>query len=197
MIKFENGPLVYLKNEAQRLGIADLCSPVLEDSRFPIWSGASKPFQHHYGKGGLVQHVAEVVALCAANNAILGFPVNERKLYLGALFHDVGKMWDYEPTNTEYGITSSTEWRGSPHKRHIHHISRSALVWQHCVDTREHSLTPQEADEVLHAILSHHGQREWGSPVSPNTQLAWLVFLCDGISARMNDADKWDHTEKK
>jgi len=47
-------------------------------------------------------------------------------------------------------------------------------------------------DKVLHAILAHHGCREAGSPVAPKTREAWLVHFCDGISARMDDADTWD-----
>lgn len=197
MMKFADGPLAFLKAEANRLGVAELCAPILDDERFPVWSGSSKSFQHHYGKGGLVQHVAEVVGLCLANNAILGTPIEERKLFLAALFHDVGKMWDYESTDVNY-----MTWQGTPHKRHIHHISRSALVWQDCVNASIRNGTfpftaEADVDDILHAILSHHGQRDFGSPVAPNTQLAWMVFLCDGISARMNDADKWDHVEKK
>jgi 3'-5' exoribonuclease len=95
-------------------------------------------------------------------------------------------MWDYEPVDKSYNV-----WSGTEHKRTIHHISRSALVWNSAVAT--HSLKyGKYTDSVTHNILSHHGQREWGSPVMPKTKAAWLLHLCDGISARMNDADKWD-----
>jgi 3'-5' exoribonuclease len=197
-----NTHLDFLKFHADRLGVTDLCRPILESEKFPIWSGASKPFQHHYGTGGLCKHVAEVVRLCFLNNDALGKPVDERQLFLAALFHDVGKMWDYESvTKLDEEGNQYTTWQGASHKRHVHHISRSALVWQSCVDHLPATfpkndyfyLTPQYVDEVLHAILSHHGQREYGSPVAPNTKLAWMVHLCDGISARMDDAEKWDH----
>lgn len=180
-----------LQSLASDYGVLDFCSIILDDPRFPIWAGASKPHQHHYRKGGLAEHTLEVVELCLRNNGF--FPENKqsepRQLFLAGLFHDAGKMWDYEPVaGTDYA-----EWQGTHHKRHIHHISRSALVWtsawdrQPLPDTRE-----GYNDEVLHAILAHHGLREWGSPVSPNTRLAWMLHLCDGISARMDDADKWD-----
>ena len=42
-------------------------------------------------------------------------------------------------------------------------------------------------DEVLHCILSHHGQRAWGSPVAPKSIEAWILHLCDGLSARADD----------
>jgi 3'-5' exoribonuclease len=47
-------------------------------------------------------------------------------------------------------------------------------------------------EEVLHAILSHHGMRQWGSPVAPKSRLAWLLHLADSMSARMADADTLD-----
>ena len=47
-------------------------------------------------------------------------------------------------------------------------------------------------EDVLHVILSHHGNRLAGSPVAPKTREAWIIHLCDGISARLYDADTWD-----
>lgn len=181
----------YLCAKAKSLDVAAVCSLVLDNPKFILWSGSSKPFQHHYGKSGLVIHTAEVVQLCLLNNDMLSSSIenriiDEKKLFLAALFHDVGKCWDYEPTNADY-----SEWKGTSHKRHVHHISRSALVWQQAA-LGDDGFIESYRDEILHAILAHHGLREWGSPVSPNTRLAWMLHLCDGISARMNDADKWD-----
>jgi 3'-5' exoribonuclease len=108
--------------------------------------------------------------------------VDRQKLFLAALFHDVGKMWDYEPIDAY-----SFEWRANYHKKAIHHISRSALVWNEA--KIKHNFKDDE-DEVLHAILSHHGSKEWGSSVQPTTRLAWILHLCDSLSARMDDCDK-------
>lgn len=184
-----NYSLQWLKNYSEIYEVQNLANFVLLDPRFPIWSGSSKPFQHHYGKHGLIIHTAEVANLCDKNNVLTGNSINSRQLFLAALFHDSGKMWDYEPNDEQ------TEWQGTAHKRHIHHISRSGLNWQKAVDSFQNKpewLTQEFVDEVLHAILAHHGQREWGSPVAPNTKLAWMLHLCDGISARLNDCDKWD-----
>ena len=178
----------YLDNYANTSGIHSTCSIVLDDSRFKMWSGSSKPHQHHYGDHGLLIHTAEVVKLCLRNNDLYYTTpnkINERKLFLAALFHDAGKMWDY----IRQDIVNNP-WIGTPHKRHIHHISRSNMVW--CETAIKHNLDEELKDEISHAILAHHGLREWGSPVAPNTRLAWMLHLCDGISARMNDADKWD-----
>lgn len=192
-------PTEALKDIAHQFYLSEISKVVLGNPKFPLWSGSSKPHQHHYGKGQLAQHTMEVVELCLQNNIYLGKPIDERKLFLAALFHDAGKMWDYKPVKEiqDYheGFTDNYDkWEGSVHKRRIHHISRSALVWNEAIV--KYTGTIDEPDDVLHAILAHHGLREWGSPVMPNTQLAWMLHLCDGISARMNDANKWDMTKK-
>lgn len=180
-------PVAQLKGIVESLNFSSkdrsLASVVLDDEKFPIWSASCHSIHHHYGKGGLAQHTFEVVDLCLRNNAY--FPqqmTDERLLFFSALFHDAGKMWDYRPLSDDY-----VKWEGTEHKRNIHHISRSALVWQKAYD--QHG-SFQGCDEVLHAILAHHGSRQWGSPVTPNTKMAWLLHLCDGISARMDDGER-------
>jgi 3'-5' exoribonuclease len=173
-----------IKLSAQH-GTSFLTDTILTNPKFAIWSGSSKPFQHHYGKGGLAQHTLEVTQLCLQSNITLGNPVPIQHILLAAIFHDCGKMWDYEPLDDSF-----EEWQGTIHKRRIHHISRSAIIWTETINNFKNAFAFQYKDEILHAILSHHGLREWGSPVSPNTKLAWLLHLCDGISARINDCDK-------
>lgn len=175
-----------LIGESSLLGVYDIASVVLEDSRFDIWSGSSKPIQHHYGKNGLATHTNEVVDLCFSTMKTLDIDVDPIEIFLSALFHDVGKMYDYEPVDAEY-----KEWKGNEHKRLIHHISRSALVWNNACE-KFYVKYDKYKDNVLHNILSHHCLREWGSPIMPKTKAAWLVHFCDCISARMDDCERWD-----
>jgi len=175
-----------LTQMANNLGVLQISKIVLDNPRFKIWTASGKKESHHYGKGGLEQHVFEVAELCQQTNnffATIGKSVNSQQLFLAALFHDVGKLWDYEPVDPD-----CNDWQVTSHKRNIHHISRSALVWGEAIHSCTH---PSEwDDEVLHAILSHHGLRAWGSPVAPASRLAWMLHLCDGLSARMQDFDK-------
>ena len=113
-----------LINLAETLDVYDIASVVIDDPRFEVWSGSSKEHQHHYGKGGLLRHTYEVVELCKASCNSLQLNIDFKELYLSALFHDCGEMWDYEPLGA-----NMDSWRGTEHKRLIHHISRSALVW--------------------------------------------------------------------
>lgn len=179
-----------LRDMASELGVSHLAAYVLGSQCFCDWSGSSQKHQHHYGRGGLQAHTFEVVDLCMANrlNIMAENPliyIDKKELFLAALFHDFGKCWDYKPVDSDM-----IEWEGTPHKRLIHHISRSAVEWS--IIARSHREKVALQDAVLHAILSHHGQREWGSPVAPKSRVAWLLHLCDGISARMSDAETID-----
>ena len=188
-----SSPWEQLKKQASVFGVTTLTDLVLLDPRFPTCSGSGKPHQHHYGKEGLARHTNEVVDLCLSNNALTLAGIPPHLLFLAAVFHDAGKMWDYQTVPR----TAYTEWKKTPHSRTIHHISRSALLWQEAVLRAKgtHHVSESDTNDVLHAILAHHGQREWGSPVAPKTKMAWLLHLCDGISARMNDADTWDQID--
>lgn len=188
-----------LRIEAAARGkkVAIIADRVLSYPGFVDCSGSAKPEQHHYGTGGLQQHTWEVVTLCLANERLVDFnmtrSINRDTLFLAALFHDVGKTHDYqlvEDRSEVWGGLPPKVWGSAPHKRNIHHISRSAIIWSKAV--AETGLFKDIEDEVLHAILAHHGLREFGSPVAPNSKVAWLLHLCDSISARMDDVGRWD-----
>lgn len=181
--------LSYLTDKANMLGpqVASLFAYFISNHpEFLMWSGSHHQDAHHYGKFGLIKHTTEVVKLCFATKETIGVDVDDITLFLGAVFHDVGKLFDYKPIDKDH-----IRWQSTPHKRAIHHISRSGLIWHDCV-SKYPEIYNRYHDEVLHVILSHHGQREFGSPVAPKSKEAWLVHLCDGISARMDDADRLD-----
>ena len=45
-------------------------------------------------------------------------------------------------------------------------------------------MASDEVERIVHIILSHHGQRDWGSPVVPCSQEAMLVHFLDNLSAK-------------
>ena len=79
--------------------------------------------------------------------------------------------------------------------RKIGHVTKSGMIWtdawnNYATDKLKQE-DPEMHDRVLHNILSHHGPVEWGSVVPPATREAWLLHLCDNMSARINDADTY------
>jgi 3'-5' exoribonuclease len=162
-----------LRDMALNIGCLPIAATVLDDERFGLWPASSKPGKHHYRDGGLAQHTFEVCE--GASHFVCGY--HWRLLFLACLFHDVGKMWDYEKKDGVWGPT--------PHRDTIGHVSRSAMVWEGVSLGTE--MTQQEIQSVTHAILAHHGHREWGSPVTPQTKMAWILHLCDMMSARLDE----------
>lgn len=181
-------PITGIEKRAAELDLADVIGDILKDEKFAVWSGSDSPQKHHYGKGGLAQHTWEVIELGHSAAKTLNLNIDLREWFLSAFFHDLGKMFDYEPVPG----SNFSEWRPTEHKRLIHHISRSAVMWSKANLQHTNKLSAY-GDSVLHAILAHHGQREWGSPVSPKSKIAWLLHLSDNLSARMNDCEKLDY----
>lgn len=181
-------PVTRLKMIAESYDVHSVCNVVLDDPNFAKWSASSHENLHHHGDGGLALHTYEVLSLCLKNS--FHPELREEKMLqaivCAAIFHDYGKIWDYHQEMDP--VKNVMVWKSTPHKHKIHHISRSAIEWSHAC-TIHPTPDPSINDEVLHAILAHHGQRAWGSPVEPQTRLAWLLHLCDNMSARMNDCD--------
>jgi 3'-5' exoribonuclease len=197
-IKDADKALNNLAGLAQDLGVYNkLAARILGDIKFRNWTGSGYPEQHHYGDYGLIVHTNEVVETCFAMKD--QYPqyddISDEELYLAALFHDVGKTYDYSKA-------ADGSWSATPHKRHVNHINRSAIIWEKTLDHYETFVTSDDGgslehlrDPVLHAILSHHGRRAWGSPVAPKTRVAWILHLSDGISARLYDCHTLDRLD--
>lgn len=206
----ENGDLAHssLLKLSVKLDVESLARRVLDTEKFRICSGSGIPGQHHYGNYGLIIHTWEVAQCCLTNSSLLSRDVNQQELFLAALFHDYGKIYDYSVGTSPSPDVNQFEaydlmqseigdiWKKTKHNRRVHHISRSAIFWEQSCDVCEVAGDSDLRSNVLHAILSHHGQRDWGSPVAPDTQVAWLLHLCDGLSARLADCDTWDRIKK-
>lgn len=208
--KLVESQLSSLRAIAATLDASKIAEYVLGNPQFALWTG-SLDNKHHYGQGGLLRHTHEVVKLCLSTRQFFAglYDIPEKELFLAALFHDIGKIYDYEPADATalarvevwkeqgYDDVNFLIWRSASHKRMIHHISASAIFWSKSVE-RTNTCRDIE-NNVTHAILAHHGARAWGSPVAPKSRVAWLLHLCDNISARLNDCDRTDYLkdEKK
>jgi len=111
-------------------------------------------------------------------------------LIAGVLFHDSGKLWEnYLPDS---GFTMGYDERGEL----IGHISIGLelvnSLWRK-IQTEENqrawsNLVPASEDvrmHLLHLIGAHHGEPQFGSPVSPKTPEAMVLNYIDNIDARM------------
>lgn len=172
---------------------------VIQSEKFNECSGSSHPDLHHYGCGQLRNHTEEVVnsCLCIRDLYKYHYDIDETELFLAALYHDYGKIYDYEkievdadsPFVSSYKDGKYFGWSSTKHKKQIYHISRSVILWIQALNDVQAPKYFREKyeDAIIHDILSHHGLKEWGSPVQPQTKVAWILHLCDSISARLYD----------
>lgn len=153
-----------------------LCATVIDDPSFRegIASSGHHPAPHQE-KGGLVLHTWEVaraaVGMCGTDKSLA------EQAYVAAVFHDFGKAYEY--AFMEGRVTKL------PFARRIGHIAWGwaffVRAWgEFAYEDPEGSLV----DEVGHAILAHHGRKEWGSPVEPQTRLAFILHTADMLSTK-------------
>jgi len=151
-------------------------------------SGAARE-NHHARRGGLVEHVAQMMR-CAAAVASVYPQLNRDLLLTGVLFHDCGKLW--ENSYPEVGFAM-------PHQLHGELIGHIPLgmelvnkLWRELLElpaAAEWNLLEPASDLVrlhlLHLIASHHGELAYGSPVLPKTPEAVALHYVDNLDAKM------------
>jgi 3'-5' exoribonuclease len=143
---------------------------------------------HHARRGGLVEHTAQMMRV-ARSLAPLYPQLNLDLLLAGILFHDSGKLWENQlPEN---GFTMGYDERGEL----IGHISIGLelvnSIWRKLSAENYDAwktLSPASEDvrlHLLHLIGAHHGEPEFGSPVSPKTPEAMTLHYIDNLDARL------------
>lgn len=130
---------------------------------------------HHAYIRGLAEHSIEV-----AKNTItfcnMGYPIKYDIAVSIALMHDVGKV---------YELSDFPENKYTDIGRMLGHISIGANLIQKCISEIEDFPKDLEVD-IIHGILSHHGNKDMGSPVVPMTLEAIAVHNADKASAEIN-----------
>ncbi|MCL1980182.1 MAG: 3'-5' exoribonuclease YhaM family protein [Proteobacteria bacterium] len=149
---------------------------------------------HHAYIGGLIEHTLSIVRMAAA--AAAHYPLIERDMLIaGALVHDLAKIEEFDFSNPAFSYTD----RG----RLVGHLALGVdLVRQAAAQVS--AIDAGQVDRLIHIILSHHGQYDFGSPVLPMTPEAILLHHLDDIDAKMNylaglqakmNDDGWQWTE--
>lgn len=164
--------------------------------------------------GGLAEHAIHMARLALGIHALykLHFlpDLNQDKLIFGCLFHDWGKMLEYDVKTPAYPTTLTGTL--TPHivlgpavvYSHTEHILMNAEndgspeanliaeVNDYVCDPLGDSLDlgafnhiVRTRDELMHIIAAHHGQLEWGSPVVPSTAEAIILHHLDNMDSKV------------
>lgn len=171
-----------LEDRIQRLP-ADLAALVREVlsgeayERFCEWPAS----QHHHGavRHGLLAHtlrVAAIAGLLATAYDVVGLPHDGALVAAACLLHDVGKV------RTLSAIAGTAL---PPDGLQFDHATLGVLMVQSAAARLAHPLAPDRLAALTHALLAHHGRREWGAAVEPQAVEAWLVHLADLAESRL------------
>lgn len=129
---------------------------------------------HHNYFSGLAYHTYSMLKLSDGYLELYPY-LNKDLVYAGIILHDVGKIVELSgPKGTEY--TKQGKLLG--------HISLGAMeVYKASLSIGEEN--SEEVLSLLHIILSHHGQLEYGSPKEPMTAEAALIHFLDYNDSRL------------
>ena len=134
---------------------------------------------HHAYLGGLLEHTLNM--LMAAKALFPLYPKIQKDLVLTAIFvHDIAKTQELS-YNICFSYTDSGQLLG-------HIIQGTQMITQKAdILALDGTPIPQPIlDSLLHIVVSHHGQYDFGSPKLPATPEAFMVSYIDNLDAKMN-----------
>ena len=129
---------------------------------------------HHAYLGGLAVHTLSVLRLLDSILPVYDF-LDADLLITAGILHDVGKIHEYA---YKQHIDISDEGRLLGH----------IMIGSEMVADRIAQIPGFPSDlklKILHMILSHHGEAEWGSPKQPLFPEALVLHFVDNLDAKM------------
>lgn len=139
---------------------------------FRVHYGAQKI--HHAYNGGLLEHTDSVVRLAAQVADF--YSLDKELLCVGALLHDLGKVYEFggQPAvevTLEGGL--------------LGHIVIGLGLFLDMV-RRIPDFPPDLSARLQHLLISHHGEREFGSPEIPKTPEGMALNFIDMLDSRLS-----------
>lgn len=168
----------YIKHMIGKMGrFSKLVFDIIKDNEAGFLESPGAKAVHHDFKGGLLCHTYYVLKTCEKLSELYSDNIDVELLFAAAVLHDIGKIkvYSFEKdgtiSNTLLGIS-------------LEHLYIGAETVENYVCKNKYDLTPKDVLMLKHCILSHHGQKDWGSPVVPAIFTAQLLHFADNIDAK-------------
>lgn len=153
------------------LEIIDLFSERYKE-KFKNHYGAMKI--HHSYRGGLLEHTYSMLII--SDFIADHYNLDKEILLIGALFHDIGKIFEFE-TIDKQTITLEGGLLG-------HIVLGNSIFLELAKEIKDF---PKDLLlKIQHLIISHHGEKEFGSPELPKTQEAYALHIIDLLDSKIN-----------
>jgi len=155
--------------------LLQLAEAFLDDTTFmeSFTSAAAAKRWHHEYPGGLLQHCYEMSCI-AETMCTLFSNVDRDLLVMGVFLHDIGKIREMQ-----HGLFVEYTTEG----RLLGHIHIGCAMIEEKIRGID-GFPDKTKIELLHLMLSHHGERALGSPVVPETLEAVVLHHIDNLDAQ-------------
>jgi len=136
--------------------------------------------------GGLLEHSLNIAKMAETlvnfyNEFYFSGKLNRDLAIIGALLHDIGKIWEYDYNGPLIKTTKKGELLG--------HIYMSSNIINEIGKKYKEEFKECDIDEkltkLIHLVLSHHGKLEFGAPVVPKIPEAIIIYHLDNIDAKL------------
>ncbi len=149
---------------------------------------------HHAFPGGLLNHTWQMLHLLEGIFPVYPYPedIKVERIIISILFHDWGKICEYniEGEKMENGFLLGHIYMSA---NYLNNLLRDLYTSD---DDKISEADKREINLIVHCVLAHHGQLEYGSPVLPCIPEAQLVNYIDNISAKADIFTSTGHMEK-
>lgn len=158
-----------------------------ENKKLILIAPAAKTI-HHAERGGLLNHI---VSICKLMDFVGSHykDLNKDLLFFGAIFHDLGKIWELEINkNNQISYMKKGQLLG--------HMYLSCEL----VEKKSQKILgfPEDLRTLLkHIILGHHGKIEYGSPKLPMFPEALIVAMIDEFDSKVDQVMNFVKTERQ
>ena len=151
-----------------------LTKTVLDENMDAYSSFPAATAIHHAYYSGLLYHSLSICENAISISKYYSF-LNLDYLICGSLLHDIGKIKEFSsPTSANYTTEGNL----------LGHINIGYAIVNSCGEKLK--MTSEKLNNVLHIILSHHGQPEFGSSKVPQTAEAFVIHYLDDLDAKLN-----------
>jgi 3'-5' exoribonuclease len=137
-------------------------------------SAPAAKIYHHAYLGGLLEHTVAVAEMCDFVAQQYG-RVDRDLLMTAALLHDAGKIQE---------LTFETTIDFTDAGRFLGHVIQGAIFISEKAAGLE-TFPKAKLQQLLHCVVSHHGELEWGSPKRPKTIEALVLHHVDNLDAKV------------
>ena len=128
-------------------------------------------YNHHNYIGGLLEHTVQTVKLAlAVSDTTENLIIDQDILISGSILHDVGKINCYEFSQGTIDLTDIFI-----EQEHI--INGVKIVSQ--------EIKSEKLNDLIHILASHHNIKDWGSPIEPVSNEAWIIHTVENLSSKI------------